>query len=114
MFRIRTVFGSAFLVLCFACAQLSANLKYKQEVTITSCKSEQDSKEMVYEFLKAARENPNLKVVGIRYNQEKRGKDCTFYDALITCHVSQIDKDVLSVQEKILQNNKDMESRREL
>ncbi len=108
MYSIRMVFSLVFLTFVLVCSQLNAALKYQQEITISSFKSEQDSKEMVYEFLKAARGDPDFKVVGIRYNQEEIKKDFTSYNAIIKCHVSQPDKDVLRIQEKVVQNNKNI------
>ena len=99
-----------FLILIFICGPLSAALKYQQEVTISSFKSEEDAKDMANQFLRAADGDPDLKVVDIKYEQEKLKEDFTSYNAVITCRVSKSDIDVLRVQNKMMQNNKDLKT----
>ena len=108
MYLNRTIFNPLFFAVMLICNPLSAALKYQQDVTISTFTSAKESKEMADEFLQAAEGDPDLKVVDIKYVQEKLGKDCTSYNAVITCRVSKPDKDVLRVQEKMTQNNENL------
>lgn len=97
--------STLFLAFAFLCGQLNAVLKYQQELTLSSFKSEAEAKEMAAKFLKAAEGDPDLKVIKVRYKKEKGRKNFTFYNAIIKCHVSEPDADLLRVQVKALQND---------
>jgi hypothetical protein len=87
---------------------LCAALNYKQEVTLTSFMSIDDSKDIANQFLRAADGDSDLKVIDIKYKQEEWGKNCIAYKAIITCHVSKPDQDVLRVQGKMIQNKNNL------
>ena len=108
MYSSKVIFCSFFFGLVIVGGQLSAALNFKQEVTLTSFKSEEDSKDIVNQFLRAAEGDSDLKVIDVEYKQEELGKNCIAYNAKITCHVSKPDKDVLRVQEKMIQNNNNL------
>lgn len=108
MYSNRVILNSVFFALMLMCSPLTGALKYQQEVTISTFTSEEDSRDMANQFVRAADGDPNIKVVDIRYEQEKLGKDCTSYNAVITCHVSKSDVDVARVQEKMVQNNENL------
>lgn len=88
----------------FLSASLQADLTYKQEATLSSFKSELDAKEMAAKFVQAAEGDDNLQVMDVKYEQEKLGDNFTAYKAIITCHVSQLDVDLMRVQLKMVQN----------
>ncbi len=102
----KVILSSLFLTLLFVGSPSFATLKYQQEYTISTFSSDQDTQESTVEFLLAAKGDPNLKVVDIKYTQEKISDDCISYNAILTCHVSEPDKDFARIDEKILQNNK--------
>jgi hypothetical protein len=100
MYSNRRFFCSFFFSLVVLSGSLSATLNFKQEVTLTSFMSEEDSKDIVKQFLRAADGDLDLKVVDVRYKLEQWGKDCIAYNAIITCHVSKPDKDVFACPRK--------------
>lgn len=104
----RMVFVSLFCGLMLVSISLNAALNFKQEFTLTSFKSEEDVKDVANQFLQAAEGDSNLKVVNVRYKQEKWAEDCIAYEAVLTCHVSKPDKDLLRIQEKMIQNNSNL------
>src|SRR5690348_11230916 len=106
----RVIFGLFFFGLVLASRPLSAALGFQQKVTLTSCKSKEDTKDIVNQFLRAAEGDSNLKVVDVKYTQEKWKKDCVAYNAILTCRVSKPDKDILRIQEKMVQNNSNLTS----
>lgn len=87
---------------------LSAKLKYTQEFTLSTFSSQEDTKKNVSQFLSAAVGDPNLMVVGIEYKNEKIGKDCIAYHAILTCLVSEADVDVARVTKKMADRNPDI------
>lgn len=108
MYSNRVIFYSLLFGLAVVSGPLNAALNFKQEVTLTSFKSEEDSEDIVNQFLQAAKGDSDLKVVDVKYEQEKWEKGCIAYKAIITCHVSKPDKDVFRVQEKMVQNNSNL------
>jgi hypothetical protein len=105
MYSNRKVFCSLSIGLILISGPLVAALNFHQEVTLTSFASEETTKDIAGQFLKAAEGDSNLKVVDIRYKQEKLEKDNIAYNAIITCRVSKLDIDVLRIQKKMIQNN---------
>lgn len=103
MYLNRLIFSTLFFGLVIVNLSLSAALNFKQDVTLTSCKSEEDSKNMANEFLQAAEGDSDLKVVSIRYKQEKQ-KNCIIYHSIITCLVSKPD-DLMRIQAKAILNS---------
>jgi hypothetical protein len=97
--------GMIFLTFMLVGSPLNADLKYQQEVILSSFQSKEDSIEMANKFLQAAKDDLDLKVIGIRYKQEKCGEGWIAYNAIITCYVSQIDQDILRIQGKMIQNS---------
>jgi hypothetical protein len=104
MYSNRVIFFTLFFGLMISNFLLSAAFNFKQDVTLTSFKSEEYSKEMVNQFLKAAEGDSDLKVIEIKYKQEKMKKDCIAYHAIITCLTS-TPNDVQRIQCKSLLNN---------
>lgn len=99
--------GCVIAVLTSVCALMSgsayaADLKYQQDLTLGNWISRKEVQEEVREFCEAAGENPNLKVVDIKYRQQPDG-ELTYYSAVITCHVSEPDKDLMRVRGKAFQ-----------
>jgi hypothetical protein len=103
MYSNRVIFFTLFFGLMIANFPLSAALNFKQDVTLTSFKSEEDSKEMVNRFLKAAEGDSDIKVIQIKYKQEKK-KDYIAYHSTITCLASKPD-DIMRVECKSILNS---------
>src|SRR5688572_15602543 len=105
MYSNKTIICLLFFGLVFVESTLDAALNYTQEITMTTFKSEEDSKDIANQFLRAAEGDSDLKVVDVKFKQEKLGKDFIAYNTIITCLVAKPDKDVFRVQGKMIQNN---------
>lgn len=79
-----------------------AALKYKQNLTLSSWRSQEDLEEKVQEFCNAAVGDQDIKVIEVKY-KKKKSKMNFSYEAIITCHVSEKDKDLIRIQGKIFQ-----------
>lgn len=99
------IFYAMFLIIISS--RLSAALNFQQEMTLSSFQSEECTKELVNQFLRAAIGDSDLKVVDLRYVQEKLANDFIEYKAIIMCHVSEIDKDIIRVSGKMVHNYND-------
>jgi hypothetical protein len=105
MYSTRQILNRIFFALMIINCSVNAALKYQQEVTISSFSSEKETKEMVSKFCQAAKDDPDLKVIDVRFEQKKLSDNFISYDGIIKCHVSKIDKDLFRIQEKMIQND---------
>ncbi len=106
MHSIRQVMAFLLASLFLINSGLQAALVYEQDVTFGSWKSKEDVKNMVRDFCDAACEDPDIKVISIKYNQ-KKDKNATYYSAKLICHVSEIDKDLIRIQGKAFRQKLD-------
>lgn len=97
-----TKIGLLWLVAMNVCSILCAGLKYQQDMTFTSWKSMEAVEQDANEFYKATIGDPNIKVIDIKYKTKKNGKGST-YNAIIKCHVSEVDWDFIRIRGKIFQ-----------
>ena len=81
---------------------MHAALQYEQELTITSWVSLEDVQKSVQEFCAATLGEPYIKVIDVKYKTKKKSKKNISYSGIITCHVSEIDADLLRIQGKLL------------
>lgn len=93
----RTIF---FLVVLMMSCHMEAALKYRQDLTMMSWKSQEDVEERVQEFCNATIGEPNIKVIGVKFQQKKNRKDIS-YIGIITCLVSEVDNDCMRISGKI-------------
>lgn len=110
MYLVRRILARIFFALIVMSCPVNAALKYEQEVTISSFCSEKETKELADKFCQAAQGDLDLKVIDIRYEQKELGETLTSYDAIIKCHVSKPDEDVLRIQMKVVENDDNLTS----
>jgi hypothetical protein len=79
-----------------------AELKYQQDLTFSSWKSKEDVEERAKEFCEAALNDPDIKVISVKYNQKKTSGSI-LYNAVLTCYVSKINDDFTRINGKIFQ-----------
>ena len=98
----KLIFYAMFLIIISS--RLSAAFNFKQDVVFGCFGSEEGLKDVVNEFFRVTKDDLSLKVVGIRYTQEK-SKDGRLigYVATITCHVS-TREDLSQAEQKALRN----------
>lgn len=92
------------LFLLFIHFSLHAALKYQQDYTISNWKSQQDLEKQVKEFCDAAKDDSDIKIMNIKFEQKKIGKNDYIYNAILTCYVSEVDNDLIRIQAKIFEN----------
>lgn len=85
----------------------SAALKYQQDLTLSSWESKEDVEQRVQEFCDAAINDPDIKVISVKYNQKKKYRSI-IYNAVITCYVSKINDDFTRINGKVFQQKYDM------
>lgn len=79
-----------------------AALQYQQDLTLSSWKSKEDIEQQVKEFCDAALNDPDIKVISVKYNQKKKSKSI-IYSAVLTCYVSKVNDDFIRINGKVFQ-----------
>ncbi len=101
MFSLKKAIFACLLSSIFIQCSIDAALNYQQVVTLTSFDSQEEVKQMALSFEKAAKGDPDIKIINIQYETKKETENSTFFIANITCHVSKVNEDVLRISGKI-------------
>ena len=80
------------------CSSAYAKLTYEQDLTLGNWVSQQAVENEVIEFCRNAEGDPNIKVINVEYHEPVE-EEPPYYSATITCHVSEIDKDLARIRE---------------
>ena len=93
---------ATFLIIAYS---LDAELKFEQQVTISNLQSSESVAEEARAFCKAAAGDPDIAIIGIKYDHEKVDEHTTWYNAIITCYVSKVDEDIWRIEGKMIQQD---------
>lgn len=103
MYSIRLITATLFVALMMLISSpANAELKYQQDLTFTTWESQEKVEEQVREFCNAAAGDPDIKIIGVKFEQKKYKKTIT-YNAIMTCYVSKIDQDFIRISGKVFQ-----------